>query len=78
MEFKFNTIEEVLEDIALGKMVIVVDDPDRENEGDLGNFMVSFFSALYTELEMKKLMKSRSCLLNKHTKRAFWMNFGKR
>ena len=35
MEFKFNTIEEVLEDIAQGKMVIVVDDPDRENEGDL-------------------------------------------
>ena len=35
MEFKFNTIEEALEDIANGKMVIVVDDPDRENEGDL-------------------------------------------
>ncbi|MCS6957586.1 MAG: bifunctional 3,4-dihydroxy-2-butanone-4-phosphate synthase/GTP cyclohydrolase II [Aquificaceae bacterium] len=35
MEFKFNTIEEALEDIAQGKMVIVVDDPDRENEGDL-------------------------------------------
>ncbi|MCS7262961.1 MAG: bifunctional 3,4-dihydroxy-2-butanone-4-phosphate synthase/GTP cyclohydrolase II [Aquificaceae bacterium] len=31
----FNTIEEALEDIAQGKMVIVVDDPDRENEGDL-------------------------------------------
>ncbi len=35
MEFKFNTIDEALEDIAQGKMVIVVDDPDRENEGDL-------------------------------------------
>ncbi|MFN7065401.1 MAG: bifunctional 3,4-dihydroxy-2-butanone-4-phosphate synthase/GTP cyclohydrolase II [Aquificaceae bacterium] len=35
MEFKFNTIEEALEDIAQGKMVIVVDDPGRENEGDL-------------------------------------------
>lgn len=35
MEFKFNTVEEALEDIAQGKMVIVVDDPDRENEGDL-------------------------------------------
>lgn len=31
----FNTIEEALEDIAQGRMVIVVDDPDRENEGDL-------------------------------------------
>ena len=35
MEFKFNTIEEAIKDIQDGKMVIVVDDPDRENEGDL-------------------------------------------
>ena len=34
-EFKFNTIEEAIEDIKAGKMLIVVDDPDRENEGDL-------------------------------------------
>lgn len=33
--FKFNTIEEAIEDIKAGKMLIVVDDPDRENEGDL-------------------------------------------
>lgn len=32
---KFNTIEEALEDIREGKIVIVVDDEDRENEGDL-------------------------------------------
>ncbi len=31
----FNTIEEALEDIRQGKMVVVVDDEDRENEGDL-------------------------------------------
>jgi len=30
-----NTIEEILEDLKQGKMVIVVDDEDRENEGDL-------------------------------------------
>lgn len=35
MEIKFNAIEEVIEDIKQGKMVIVVDDEDRENEGDL-------------------------------------------
>lgn len=35
MEIKFNTIEEAIEDIKKGKIVIVVDDPDRENEGDL-------------------------------------------
>jgi 3,4-dihydroxy 2-butanone 4-phosphate synthase/GTP cyclohydrolase II len=34
-EFKFNTIEEAIEDIKQGKMIIVVDDEDRENEGDL-------------------------------------------
>ncbi len=32
---RFNTIEEALDDIAKGKMVILVDDEDRENEGDL-------------------------------------------
>lgn len=32
---KFNTIEEAIEDIRQGCMVIVVDDEDRENEGDL-------------------------------------------
>jgi 3,4-dihydroxy 2-butanone 4-phosphate synthase/GTP cyclohydrolase II len=31
----FNTIEEALQDLASGRMVIVVDDEDRENEGDL-------------------------------------------
>jgi len=31
----FASIEEVVEDIRNGKMVVVVDDPERENEGDL-------------------------------------------
>jgi len=35
MRQKFNTIESVIEDVRRGKMVIVVDDADRENEGDL-------------------------------------------
>jgi 3,4-dihydroxy 2-butanone 4-phosphate synthase / GTP cyclohydrolase II len=34
-EIPFASIEEALEDIAAGKMVVVVDDEDRENEGDL-------------------------------------------
>jgi 3,4-dihydroxy 2-butanone 4-phosphate synthase/GTP cyclohydrolase II len=34
MSFQFNTIEEAVEDIRNGKVVIVVDDEDRENEGD--------------------------------------------
>jgi 3,4-dihydroxy 2-butanone 4-phosphate synthase / GTP cyclohydrolase II len=31
----FATVDEAVEDIRNGKMVVVVDDPDRENEGDL-------------------------------------------
>ncbi|HLN55291.1 MAG TPA: bifunctional 3,4-dihydroxy-2-butanone-4-phosphate synthase/GTP cyclohydrolase II [Bacteroidales bacterium] len=32
--YKLNTIEEAIEDIRIGKLLIVVDDEDRENEGD--------------------------------------------
>jgi 3,4-dihydroxy 2-butanone 4-phosphate synthase / GTP cyclohydrolase II len=32
---KFDTIEKAIEEIKAGKMIIVVDDEDRENEGDL-------------------------------------------
>ena len=35
MKRTFDTIESVVEDIRAGKMVILVDDADRENEGDL-------------------------------------------
>ncbi|MDR2979857.1 MAG: 3,4-dihydroxy-2-butanone-4-phosphate synthase, partial [Bacteroidales bacterium] len=34
MDFKLSTIEEALEDFKVGKFLIVVDDEDRENEGD--------------------------------------------
>ena len=34
MEFELNSIKEALEDIKNGKVIIVVDDEDRENEGD--------------------------------------------
>ncbi|WP_050606869.1 bifunctional 3,4-dihydroxy-2-butanone-4-phosphate synthase/GTP cyclohydrolase II [Clostridium niameyense] len=35
MNYKFNSIEEAIKDIREGKIIIVVDDEDRENEGDL-------------------------------------------
>lgn len=35
MEFKLNTINEAIQDLQEGKMIIIVDDEDRENEGDL-------------------------------------------
>ena len=34
-KFKFATIEEAISDLRKGKMILVTDDPDRENEGDL-------------------------------------------
>lgn len=56
-DFKFNTIEEAVADLRAGKMIIAVDDPDRENEGDLicaaehatlenVNFMASYAKGL--------------------------------
>ena len=35
MSYQFATIKEAIEDIKQGKMIIVVDDEDRENEGDI-------------------------------------------
>ena len=54
---KFNTIEEAIEELRNGRMIIVVDDPDRENEVDLicaaefatvenVNFMASYAKGL--------------------------------
>lgn len=34
MDFQLNSIEEALEDLRQGKVIVVVDDEDRENEGD--------------------------------------------
>src|SRR5213078_3399499 len=34
MEFRFDKIDDAIADIRNGKLVIVVDDEDRENEGD--------------------------------------------
>lgn len=56
-EIKFNTIEEAVADLKAGKMIVTVDDPDRENEGDLicaaqfatlenVNFMASYAKGL--------------------------------
>ncbi len=35
MNCEYNTIEEALEDLRMGKLILVTDDPDRENEGDM-------------------------------------------
>jgi 3,4-dihydroxy 2-butanone 4-phosphate synthase / GTP cyclohydrolase II len=54
---EFNTIEEALEELRAGRLIVVLDDPGRENEGDLVcsaraatpenvNFMASFAKGL--------------------------------
>ena len=56
-EFEFNTIEEAVDDLRNGRIIVVTDDPDRENEGDLicaaqyatpenVNFMASYAKGL--------------------------------
>ena len=35
MEYTYSTIEEALEELRAGHLLMVIDDPDRENEGDL-------------------------------------------
>ena len=34
-KYEYNTIEEALEELRAGKIILVTDDPDRENEGDM-------------------------------------------
>lgn len=57
MENEFNTIEELIEDIRNGRIVVLIDDEDRENEGDVicaaqfattenVNFMASYAKGL--------------------------------
>ena len=35
MEQQYSTIEEALEELRAGRLIVTIDDPDRENEGDL-------------------------------------------
>lgn len=55
--FEFSTIEEALEELKAGRMIVCTDDPERENEGDLicaaefatpanVNFMATFAKGL--------------------------------
>lgn len=70
----FNTILEALEDIKQGKMVIVVDDEDRENEGDLiiaAEFAtpkaINFMATYGRGLICMPIEESRARELNFHT-----------
>lgn len=78
-EFQFNTIDEILEDLRDGKIVVMIDDEDRENEGDVicaaehatlenVNFMASYAKGLICmpmdESYTKKLGLQQMCEVN--------------
>lgn len=78
-EFQFNTIDEILEDLRDGKIVVMIDDEDRENEGDVicaaehatlenVNFMASYAKGLICmpmdESYTKKLGLRQMCEIN--------------
>jgi len=82
MQKRFDSIEAVIEDIRRGRMVIVVDDADRENEGDLimaaehvapeaVNFMAKFGRGLIcvptTSDRLKQLGVERMVTQNRET-----------
>ena len=54
-EFQFNTIDEILEDLRDGKIVVMIDDEDRENEGDV------ICAAEHATLENVNFMARHSC-----------------
>ena len=79
MDIKFNTIEELLEDLKAGKNIVMIDDEDRENEGDVIcaarfatqeniNFMASHAKGLICmpmdESYTKKLGLRQMCEIN--------------
>src|SRR5512139_3866665 len=82
MNKAFDSIESVIADLRKGKMVIVVDDADRENEGDLImaaqfatpsaiNFMARYGRGLIcvptTAERLKQLGVSRMVIQNRET-----------
>ena len=35
MEQRYSTVEEAIEELRAGRIILTIDDPDRENEGDM-------------------------------------------
>lgn len=79
MEYCFHTIEELLEDLRQGKNIVIIDDEDRENEGDVicaarfatlenVNFMASYAKGLICmpmeESYTEKLGLEQMCRVN--------------
>ncbi|MBF0280102.1 MAG: bifunctional 3,4-dihydroxy-2-butanone-4-phosphate synthase/GTP cyclohydrolase II [SAR324 cluster bacterium] len=84
---QFDTIEEAIQDIRDGKMIILVDDPDRENEGDLVcaavkvtpeviNFMATHGRGLIClALDSKRVQQLQLPLMVQRNESGFGTNF---
>ena len=71
---EFNSVEEVIEAVRGGKIVVVMDDEDRENEGDVicaaefatpenVNFMASYAKGLITIFHSTKSFRKKVAFL---------------
>ena len=58
--FQFSTIEEALEALRQGKVILCTDDPDRENEGDF--ICAAEFATTENENLMAKYAKGLICM----------------
>ena len=58
--FEFNTIEEVVQDLREGRIIIMTDDPERENEGDL--ICAAEFATKYNVNFMATYAKGLICM----------------
>ncbi len=86
-ELRFDSIEEAINDIRDGKMIILVDDEDRENEGDLVcaaekvtpeiiNFMAKYGRGLIClALDSERVEQLRLPLMVAHNESEFGTNF---
>ena len=67
-KLKLNTIESAINDIRLGKVIIVVDDKNRENEGDFVAAAAAI-SPAHTSLSSSRLF---ACICNIRPTRSFF------
>ncbi|WP_244834400.1 bifunctional 3,4-dihydroxy-2-butanone-4-phosphate synthase/GTP cyclohydrolase II [Clostridium sp. BJN0001] len=58
--FEYNTIEDTINDLKAGKLIMVTDDQDRENEGDL--ICAAEFATTYNVNFMAKYAKGLICM----------------
>ena len=73
--FEFNTVEEAVEDLKAGKIILVTDDEDRENEGDFicaaefattenVNFMATYGKGLICMLPSRRTLEDRDTIFH--------------